>query len=185
MRAQWNCAFPQHGIVGICTWKLEEDEGFGISDIRLYEYAADELLIIENEADNFYNISDVFIMKNPQIKSTLDKPIDDLKADISAHDELKMIEEDMLIFKASLHAKLGKVRICVQFFEYFLIFCVRIPLFKVFLRFAIFSFIDHKCWEIETQISWHLCFYFWYLFSTRTKKRVGAIISKILDQVRA
>lgn len=44
------------------------DDGFWTSYIRMYEDVVEELFIMDGDADIFYNIGDVFIMKpNRQI----------------------------------------------------------------------------------------------------------------------
>lgn len=90
--------------------------------IQLHDDAADELVIMDDDADVFYNIGDVFIMDDKaQIETSLDKVKDDLAQQVGAHeDELRDIENDMLALKASLYAKFGKVRVKSSFF-----FCIR------------------------------------------------------------
>lgn len=79
--------------------------------IQLHEDAVDELLIMDDDADVFYNIGDVFIMDDKaHIESTLDKTREDLSAEILSHEsELKVLEKEMLSLKASLYAKFGRV----------------------------------------------------------------------------
>lgn len=80
--------------------------------------------------------------KTPQRGAVLDKTKHNLTAKISAHeDELNMIEREVLTLKASLYAKFGKEPIFAAFRVSFLTIFFRIPVPKVFSRFAQFLFI--------------------------------------------
>lgn len=87
--------------------------------IQLHEDASDELVIMDDEAEMFYNVGDVFIMDDKvQIEASLEKVKQNLDEEVAGHQkELDNIEKEMLTLKASLYAKFGKVRLLL--FIYF------------------------------------------------------------------
>lgn len=81
--------------------------------VQVHEDAAEELIIMDDDASIFYNIGDVFVMDDkPVIESKLEKTKDNLTSEISSHeDELSSLERDMRSLKTCLYNKFGKVRI--------------------------------------------------------------------------
>lgn len=80
--------------------------------IQLHEDASDEMVIMDDDTEVFYNIGDVFIMdEKSRIEAKLDKTKDDLSKDVRhCEEELETVEKEMSVLKASLYAKFGKVR---------------------------------------------------------------------------
>lgn len=79
--------------------------------IQLHEDASDEMVIMDDDAEVFYNVGDVFIMDDKShIESKLDKTKEDLTKEVAnSEEQLESIEKEMGTLKASLYAKFGKV----------------------------------------------------------------------------
>lgn len=80
--------------------------------IQLYDDASDEMVIMDDDAEVFYNVGDVFIMDDKShVEVMLEKTTEDLTKDVSrCEEELETVEKEMSVLKASLYAKFGKVR---------------------------------------------------------------------------
>ena len=79
--------------------------------IQMHEDAADELILMDDDAPVSYTIGDVFIVENKeQIENTLENTKEELENDVDEYEqEMKNIQEDMTKLKAKLYAKFGKV----------------------------------------------------------------------------
>lgn len=95
--------------------------------VEVHEDAAEELMIMDDDASIFYNVGDVFIMDDkPVIEVNLEKTKDGLTSEISSHeDELSSLEKEMQSLKATLYKKFGKVRFQLPIFpsSYIYLFC--------------------------------------------------------------
>lgn len=80
--------------------------------IQLYDDASDEMVIMDDDAEVFYNVGDVFIMDDKShVEVMLEKTKEDLTEDVGhCEEELESVEKEMSVLKASLYAKFGKVR---------------------------------------------------------------------------
>lgn len=78
--------------------------------MQVHEDASDELLMMDDEADVYYNVGDVFIMDDkPSVECSLDETKRSVTKDISSdEDALSAIEKEMLSLKATLYAKFGR-----------------------------------------------------------------------------
>lgn len=79
--------------------------------LQLHDDAADELILMDDDAAVHYTVGDVFIVDDKEhIEETLEKTKAELSKDIEEYeDEQKTLHEEMTALKASLYAKFGKV----------------------------------------------------------------------------
>lgn len=84
--------------------------------IQVHEDAADEMVIMDDEAEVYYNIGDVFFRdEKTHIETKLDDMKDTLLKEVRNHEEeVESIEKEMTALKASLYAKFGKVRLSLS-----------------------------------------------------------------------
>lgn len=89
--------------------------------IEVHEDAADELIIMDDDDQVYYNVGDVFIMDTKtSVDTVLERTKEEVTREVAVHeDELATIESEMVTLKASLYAKFGKVRF---FFFYYSIY---------------------------------------------------------------
>lgn len=94
--------------------------------IQVHDDAADELIIMDDDAEIFYNFGDVFLMdEKTQIEATLDKTKERLAKELSDYEQqVEKLEKEMISLKASLYAKFGKVCFSIISFCSFLLFSV-------------------------------------------------------------
>lgn len=80
--------------------------------IQVHEDASDELVIMDDETQVYYNIGDVFIMdEKAHVDQTLEKTKESIAKEVGDFEsELGDIEKEMTSLKSSLYAKFGKVR---------------------------------------------------------------------------
>lgn len=78
---------------------------------QVHEDAGEELLFMDDDDILYYTVGDVFIAdEKEQIEAALDRTRTELGRDIGEYEEeLRNLTEEMMLLKASLYAKFGKV----------------------------------------------------------------------------